>query len=86
MHSRSVSHRHPITSPQYQICSLMVHSDFIAVHCLTSAGASLSQLSQQLCVLHIFACAMPVAMQRARVGRCQPMRNDGGLDALLQFR
>ena len=55
---------------------VMVHSDFIALHWSTSAGAS---LSQQLCALQIFVLLMRIAMQKASIGRRRSMQNDGSL-------
>ena len=60
----------------------MVLSDFIPVHQLTSANAS---LSHQVCALRIFVHVMQVAMQKADVGRRRPMQNDGSQNTPLVF-
>ena len=59
-------------------CTIMVHSDFIAVHRSTSVDAS---LSQRLCTLRIFVPVTWVATQKTSVGRRWPMHNDRSLNA-----
>ena len=68
--------------PIWFAVSILVHSDFIAVHQSTSANAS---LSQQLNVLRIFVRITWVVMQKTSIGRHQPMQNDRSLNAPQVF-
>ena len=57
--------------------TIMVRSDFIAVHQSTSADAS---RSQQVCALWMFVRITRVVPQKTSVDRRRPMQNDGSLN------